>query len=435
MKKITLAALLALMACMPLSAQKQTIQQESIDLILKEVTSIRTQQMEEALRRQEAVERRMKRDSANANTEADLKTDYDMMGKIEENTHKEFFLDGWNLYGGIAIIIAVISAVVSCITYRAQKETERHTSNAPLTVQLQTLKDLPRHFYRNLVCSCAIILKYRKTNSNKSPRDFYPSESNLRKLQVLPDDVALPIDIDTKTDAANNPYRHMHELKLLLRNYNIEVETASKHLMVRNISEESLSQDFDNLLFKPLYLVKRSFEYEKSLTAGGKDLARRAVCTLLMEHFLKLSEPQNFHELLETDAESVLKMLDKIGISFKDNIDKKEGVKRSVENLLGNQASVKRVEVLSEVARMMPDKSNFLKAIVAIDSKEALCSFYEKFYNKGADTVALERLYEKMKPYFNYLKQKEYTMSLLLEYMLVVDATIEMDRIGMVNFD
>ena len=89
MKKITLAALLALMACMHLSAQKQTIQQESIDLILKEVTSIRTQQMEESLRRQEAVERRMKRDSANANTEADLKTDYDMMGKIEENTHKE----------------------------------------------------------------------------------------------------------------------------------------------------------------------------------------------------------------------------------------------------------------------------------------------------------------------------------------------------------
>ncbi len=434
MKKITFAALLALMACMPLSAQKQMIQQESIDSILKEVTSIRTQQMEEALRRQEAVERRMRRDSANAIPEANLKTDYDMMGKIEDNTRKEF-LDGWNLYGLAAIIIAVISAVVSLITYRAQKKTERHTSNAPLTVQLQTLKDLPRHFYRNLVCSCAIILKYRKVNSNKSPREFYPSESNLRKLQVLPDDVALPIDIDTKTDAANNPYRHMHELKLLLRNYNIEVETASKHLMVRNISEASLSQDFDNLLFKPLYLVKRSFEYEKSLTTGGNDLARRAVCTLLMEHFLKLSEPQNFHELLETDAESVLKMLDKIGISFNDNIDKKEGVKRSVENLLGTQESVKREDVMSEVAGMMPDKSGFLKAIVSIDSKEALCSFYDKFYNKKADTVALEGLYENMKPYFDYLKQKNYTMSLLLKYMLVVDATIEMDRIGMVNFD
>lgn len=82
------------------------------------------------------------------------------------------------------------------ITFEAQKQTEQHTSNAPKSAQIGKLKDLPRHFYRNLICACAMTLKYYDDSNKKiwGKRINYPSESNVLKLKTLPDEIIYDID-------------------------------------------------------------------------------------------------------------------------------------------------------------------------------------------------------------------------------------------------
>lgn len=61
----------------------------------------------------------------------------------------------------VAFVVSVFSMIYAILTYYAQKNTELHTTNAPISVQQWKLMDLPRHFYRNLVCTCSLILKFR----------------------------------------------------------------------------------------------------------------------------------------------------------------------------------------------------------------------------------------------------------------------------------
>ena len=43
-------------------------------------------------------------------------------------------------------------------------------------------------------------------------------------------------------------------------------------------------------------------------------------------------------------------------------------------------------------------------------------------------------LYSHMKPYFDYLLEETWDFHILLKYILTIDAIIEIDRIGMVNY-
>ena len=271
-----------------------------------------------------AVKDKLVRDSLqHIKSEEDLSTDYSVMAKIEDNTRQDPVKDGWNLYGWIAFVVAAFSAIIALITFRAQSKTEQHTKNAPLSAQIGRFKDLTRHLYRNLVCTSAAIAKYNsrnnfepvtpvsaadkkgKTKQKDAPgiqdvvlaRLSYPSESNFDKLKTMPDDVILNIDINERT------YTQMHELKVLLRNYNIEIDVASNHVSNKQIWDEALKQDFDNLIFKPLHLIKSAFESEElmlSTDSGKYPLPDRSVYLILEEHFKKLIS--NFKALGYTDA-------------------------------------------------------------------------------------------------------------------------------------
>lgn len=182
----------------------------------------------------------------------------DLMTKIEKNTYVDFVKDGWTLF---AIFTFIISSIISIFTFYAQQKTEKHTKNVSIKAQIGQLQDLPRHFYRNLVCTTAMLLKYRHI-SNKTSTNFksYPSEANMQKLQTLPEEFFLNID-----EANDEIFKIMHEQKLLFKNYNIEVAVASEHFSRKDITEESIINDIDNIQFKPLFLIAKSFNLHNTL--------------------------------------------------------------------------------------------------------------------------------------------------------------------------
>lgn len=503
-----------LSCCVSIVAQKKNpVQQEdtlmsskaSVDPILDELKAIHK------LQEQAKAERDTIRDNFFKNrkaapqelTDADMSNEYGAMLKIEKNTRPDWWNDDWNATSLVAAVIALFSFFVGAFTLWAQKQTEKHTSNAPINVQLWKLRDLPRHFYRNLACTCALIFKYRM-EGEELKRKSYPSESNLSKLQILPDDVVIPVDISETKDPKENPYKYMHELKLLLRNYNIEVEVASEHLSRKGITDDSLVQDFDNLLFKPIYLTKNTFDFEKSLIIQKNKkhflkqickwlrikiseepifLAKRTIVLFLAEHFRKLKDPNNFRVLFEKESAKVY--LSKILIDgqaeIKRIIEKKEGsekgsLDRSVDGLTkygkdeGCQVSkMKSQEIIKEVINeLTPPKKNdakikkifrfnlcgsktgkekveekvnqsFIPGILSIKDSKSFGDFCNEVVFKDFEdkpSFNYEETYRLLAPYLDYLHTDtgEWDIYKLLKFILAVDAAIETDRIGMVNF-
>lgn len=431
---------------------EKTHQQVVVDSILKVVESIKTLQEESKADRDRVwKEKKKHRAKSEGENSENVPTQYGAMLQIEKNTHQNWCSDGWNFFGIATILVAIISAIYTIVTYRAQHKTEKHTTNAPIDVQLWKLKDLPRHFYRNLVCTGAIIYR-NKYDNGKDKRENYPSESNLLKLETLPDDIVLPIDIDKTKNPEENYYTYMHELRLLLRNYNVEVEVAAEHLSRPHISEEALKQDYDNLLFKPLHLTVKTFNYEKALSKDSNEcLMTRSLATCLSEHFEKLRTVGNFKLLLDDKAIACIDRIQKQG--YKDCIDFKEGIDRSISNLPKykkeedektygkNYTKDKDYNSVASVTlknMIKAEAKAFMEKLLAVTDASTLIAFYSELTEKettDSEVLQLTKLYELLKPYIDYLRQEQWDVHTFLKHILTIDIAIEIDRIGMVNFD
>lgn len=359
-------------------------------------------------------------------------SEYSVLSKIEDNTDLHFFSDDWTLLALLAFIVSVVSMIYSKVTYDAQKTTESNTKNAPLSVQQNKLEDLPRHFYRNIVCTVAAIFRFlHQSNKSFGSRNYYPSEANILKLQTMPDDILLPIDRIEKS------YSVMHELRLLFRNYNLEVKVAADHLSRKHISDDSLAYDFDNLLFKPFYLTRRAFEYEKMLFGvTAEQQKKNAAVRILKEHFKKLSDSTNFQNLMIEDFNGYLELMQKSGFAYiKEVIDNRSSIMRS----LGELSSVTFTK--DDVIAVIDDEQlkSFIKDICAVGNDENL--FMELFKNyyidKLKDTRVVlteKRLFESLKSYFAVLAKDTWNLGEIFYYILSVDVAIECDRIGIVNY-
>lgn len=405
------------------------------DSILLELRTIRGLQQEAQLRREKIRAEMEKRDSGQKDSAALVMSDeYGAILQVENNTRPHWYSDGWNLFGIITFIVALISAFYAYVTYRAQKNTELHTTNAPIGVQLSTLKDLPRHFYRNLVCTCAMILKY---NFSGKKGDLYPSEGNMWKLQTLPDDVVLPIDVDT--DKEDNAYQHMHELRLLLRNYNVEVQVASEHVARKGILEETLAQDFGNLLYKPLFLIRKTFNFKRSLNKESLpddyqvQYVLEAISSMTKEHFNKLLEAANFRCLFEQGTIGYLTKIMPQGEVDLSIIDKKGDILRSEEFLLKYTGDTINpdVQTIQREAAII-DKATAILAINDADEFTQFC--LTKDFIKADEEPKAAALYPHLAPYLNYLHHTTWDTVTILKYILAIDAAIETNRIGMVNY-
>ena len=404
------------------------------DSILLELRTIRGLQQEAQLRREKIRAEMEKRDAGQKDSAALVMSDeYGAILQVENNTRPHWYSDDWNLFGIITFIIALFSAIFTYVTYKAQKNTELHTTNAPIDVQLSTLKDLPRHFYRNLVCTCAMILKFK---FGEKKGKVYPSEGNMRKLQTLPDDVVLPIDVDT--DKEDNAYQHMHELRLLLRNYNVEVQVASEHVARQGIMEETLTQDFGNLLYKPLFLIRNTFNFKRSLNKESLPddykvkYVLDAISRMIQEHFKKLQESANFKCLFEKGTTAYLAIVmpkGKVDLSI---FDKGGDILRSIEYLLKYTGDKVSPKVKTLMRHDVIDESS---AILSINNAEEFTQFcISKDFIKAGEEPKAAALYPHLAPYLNYLHKPDWDTVAILKFILAIDAAIETNRIGMVNY-
>lgn len=467
-QKITLLFLALILSCGMISATEEktrtTHEADMSQAIYEELQAIRKIQ-DEAFKLQEIRQQEM--DSVRRTQLGKGKTDIGLMAKIEDNTNERFMTGGLTL-------IAVIGLVFGFYTFWYQQKTERHTKNVSITSQLGVLKDLPRHFYRNLVCTIAMIWKYRHSN-NKDGTFFitYPSEANVLKLKTLSREFILDIDV-----ANDDVYKEMHEQKLQFKNYNLAVIVASEHFARKQITEKSLINDYDNLLYKPIALVSsmhklqgmlevyRKYQWwEENCPCLKKYLMKHGVfevkpfdkgkfvCEVLYifvkEHFNKLDFSRLTDEMQICTLEIFYQEM-----ALKESItyDEKNGFERSLKKLMEivdgqvPYAFIRKQEKDYYINRKEFVKYFFklykkeLKRNEAVDIKDEIEKHKLNIIMKVGNANAMIQHYQlkghvaaAIIPYFEFWYQDEWKVEELIYNLLMMDVAIELPIIGMIE--
>lgn len=433
---------------------------------LQEIRSIQQEAFDFQKKLQEQREEEIK--EFNKSQEGKKQSDIGVMAQIERNTKEDFVNTGWTLF-------ALVTLAVSIITFLAQWSTERHTKNVSIDSQLGVLKDLPRHFYRNLVCTVAMLIKYRhKDNKDKAFFKAYPSEANVMKLQTLSEEFILPIDT-----ADNHIFDEMHEQKLLFKNYNIEVAAAANHFSRKKITEKSLVNDYDNILFKPIFLITKLCKLYIMLNRkkwfpermNPEIYVSNVICTFAMEHFNKLKfnnivngmQQKYYNEICRDEDFEYYIIYDKS--TQYDSIEKPiyaNGIERSLNNLLDLLKDIKDVNFECFLMRKKVDnqikyyinrkkfeiyfsrfcldewKKNKEKNIVRKENKYP----FNKIRKAATVDEMLEEFGLKGKPYeiavrsyFEFWKKDEWEVKEFLYNLLKIDAILELPIIGMIEHE
>lgn len=382
-----------------------------------------------------------------------------------EDISKSFLDDGFNLLGVIGFFLGLASLYFAKVTFDAQRQTELHTTNAPKSAQIGKLKDLSRHFYRNLVCACAMTLKYLDdSNKRNGVRINYPSESNVLKLKTLPDEIIYDIDEEEKS------YAKRHEFKLLLRNYNTEVDVASEHFSRINISDDAIFQDIDNIIFKQLFLLCQSYGILLSLDkVTCPEAVADSLHIILREHFTKLKrnkiiDKENQYMCHVKGILNDTNQLDK----FQKSVDPKNSLYRSYDMISGLMADYysdknrdgekrdfdeilfaeetdkkgkKKIEIIVDRRKFVDsirnegsDESEMLADFIdKISSITEFEKFREAFYSKDLEEKDYKDTYENISGYFKFISKDKWMFRDLLLVIVTMDCTLETKKIGMVN--
>lgn len=359
-----------------------------------------------------------------------------------------FFWNDFNFYGIVATVLALFSLWYTFQAYRSQSLTESNTRNASVDDQVNRFKDFARHEYRNLVVVMATAVKFfSKENQSNGHRIAYPSESHLLKLQAGAEDFVL--NIDSKIAA------RVSEMRLLLRNYNIEIEVACKHFQRATINNEALYRDYDNLIFKPFFMLRNACEIEAKMMMPRvknafqkkkeeefiKDLAYRSIDMMVIEHLLKLPYSLRY-------------LLDKLHLCMKSANVKEQKTYFQYFELFANDK-----DVFLECDKFAALQRSF-RFLFRINLKEDLgykpllhtCNFdhympkYFAYFQIGEILDILPEL-EKISPEnFDWLMsyvgtlhairgKEEIDFNSFFPLMLKMDILVELPKIGMVNYE
>ncbi len=339
---------------------------------------------------------------------------------VERDDSSDFVKDDFNLYGIIALIVAIFSLIIAIITWIAQYKTEKHTKNVPIKDQREKFKDLSRHEYRNLCCALASAIKFfDQANGSEKKRIGYPSESNLQKLKVEPEDIVLSIDSDVAAMIV--------EMRLLLRNYNIEIDVASQHLAKKSISDDAIHQDYDNILFKPLYLVKRAYDLEiaivnrgtrKSKRTDKNSLLERTMLTIVSEHLSKIKSSLPRYAK-DGNPSFVSKLKEVVGYQYP-FADYTNAIERSL-NFLLRLDDKRDLRTTLKLTNAIKQSITEVKDVIKNVQKKApeIYSNITK-YEDMLDSMSASTVIDFMS---------------IFPTMLAIDAIVETVNIGMVNYE
>lgn len=377
----------------------------------------------------------------------------------ESDNMVSFFWNDFNFYGIVATVLALFSLWYTFRAYRSQSLTESNTRNVSIEEQKNRFEDLARHEYRNLVVVLSTAVKYfSKTNQSGGQRMEYPSESHILKLQAAPEDFVLDIGPQIADIASH--------VRLLLRNYNIEIGVAHDHFLRRTINSGVMEADYDNLIFKPLFLVSNSCRMVSMLSSvvanlrlsivkeqedaekshkdnklTPKDLfLLRSLELMLIEHLSKLPKA----------LENVVGKMNK----WKDNTDKHGkylSYFRSLKKTDGFELECDHTGALDRSFKVAFGK--LVENNGEKDSNTLNCKWnYKSGNNSGIEEEiddVLKNLpsfkeispkdFEWLEAYKNMLQtiknKDEFDLMQFFPLMLKMDILVELPKIGMVNYE
>lgn len=325
----------------------------------------------------------------------------------------------------LAFWISLVALLVSIIAIFAQFITAKNTANAPYKGQISQFEDLVRHLYRNLACSKAMRDKFT-SHDNSNPQK-YPSEIHFLKLKTLPEDVFLPVN--------NKLYPRLHELKLLIRNYNEDIDVALQHIKRKDLQTEVINGDFDNLLYKPFALISKIVNTEDAIASSRKFyfwkprrlvLLDKALSYILLEHFIKLADKEN--EKFVTDT----RCLDLSKSYMQNKKTEVLGCSRSFEGLMNmfqnpnvfecngktkHTRIFKRKDFIHFVSNIKPGSDAISKALDYIISTESF-----ELQKDEKPKLLLEQ-------YKLLLKKDDWDLSQILYIALDIDSIIESKKV------
>lgn len=356
----------------------------------------------------------------------------DTLSVIVHNTNPQKIMDVelefsnfW--IGLISLAIGVLGVWFGWLAYRFSKKTANNVVRMTAENQMALFADMVRHLYRNLVCT----LTMTRIQSNLKNHDFYPSEEHLLKLKMLPEDT---IHLDKYNDNTEI-YRVLHELKLLFRNYDTEVDVCLLHYKTTNFRYDELIKDLSTLLYKPFYLMKRIadieseiYKYEKKKKCGfikrflikkGRiniivpDQIKNISEIIISEHFAKLTEnlkPETYKKWWKN-------------YQYLDYINQKE---------LPLYHLARGFDVLKDkIQNEEKDYTISFDWLISELNTNMTHSVKDKY--RTEDVFALLRDKQAFENYVSVIDKKNYRFTEFISYALSLDVAIEMSKIRFIK--
>lgn len=380
---------------------------------------------------------------------------------VKGDVNGSFFWSNLNFYGIVGVVLALFSLLYTFRSYVSQSQTESNTRNVPIKDQINKFRDLTRHEYRNLVVVLTTAMKFFADNNAKDGmRKAYPSESHILKLQAAPEDFVL--DINPQMAAT------VSEMRLLLRNYNIEINVACNHLSRPAINDDAVNRDYDNLIFKPLFLVRNACNMEAQLKEEENLCWREA----FKRHFHISKQPEQtkqqrvdallvrsikiiIKEHLKKIAINLPKVVDELAKMQKNSPEEYEQYRQYFNVLTSNDGlTLKAVDHTNALDRSF---GYIFRGMIDYDKNKRKSMLWQWGNELDDDCISVLDSIRDIKPVLADFKQldaerlawvEEYGSALVkvqannrfdfVEFfalMLKMDVIVELRNIGMVNYD
>lgn len=380
---------------------------------------------------------------------------------VKGDVNGSFFWSNLNFYGIVGVVLALFSLLYTFRSYVSQSQTESNTRNVPIKDQINKFRDLTRHEYRNLVVVLTTAMKFfADDNAKNGMRKAYPSESHILKLQAAPEDFVLDINPQMASTVS--------EMRLLLRNYNIEINVACNHLSRPAINDDAVNRDYDNLIFKPLFLVRNACNMEAQLKEEENLCWREA----FKRHFHISKQPEQtkqqrvdallvrsikiiIKEHLKKIAINLPKVVDELARMQKNSPEEYEQYRQYFNVLTSNDGlTLKAVDHTNALDRSF---GYIFRGLIDYDMNKRKSMLWQWGNELDDDCISVLDSIRDIKPVLADFRQldaerlawvEEYRSALVkvqannrfdfVEFfalMLKMDVIVELRNIGMVNYD
>lgn len=332
--------------------------------------------------------------------------------------------------GFISLIIGILGVVFGWLAYRFSKKTADNVVRMTAENQIALFNDMIRHLYRNLVC----ILTVGRIQSSDEGHNSYPSEEHLLKMKMLPEDT---IHLEKYNDN-KRIYTVMHELKLLLRNYDTEIDICLMHCKERGFMQKDLLEDVGKLMFKPFYLIARIAEIENDIYRNERERKLSLIKKLLAYFNISFSPAKGPDQFEDAAAVIVSEHLSKLMENI-DKLDKWKGTFRYVdychtEKWPESECS-RGYEKFTDAVKKTRENDIVLSAAwLASPSNQNMTGSKRDRLGKE-DIFAPLRQFPAFRDYLAEVSKPQISFDGFVSHLLSVDVAIEAGKIRFIDFN